>query len=126
MQTTPIAWSVSCMNERFADVWDALKNTAFEAENRRVRFALMTKLREYIINQRLTQSEAAAKFGVTQPRVSDLVRGKIDLFSVDALINMAAISGQRVSISLDYEPHGDNGRDAQASKPRSYDAFRDG
>ena len=114
------------MNERFANVWDALENTAFEAENLRVRSALMTKLREYIIYQRLTQSEAAAKFGVAQPRVSDLVRGKIDLFSVDALINMAAISGQRVSISLDYERHGDNGRDGQAAEPRSEDALRDG
>ncbi|HZK36389.1 MAG TPA: XRE family transcriptional regulator [Aeromicrobium sp.] len=114
------------MNERFADVWDALENTAFEAENLRVRSVLMTKLRDYIMNQRLTQAEAAAKFGVTQPRVSDLVRGKIDLFSVDALINMAAISGQRVSITLDYEPHGDNGRDPVTADPRSKDAFRDG
>src|SRR5680860_1081764 len=58
------------MNERFADVWDALKNTAFEAENRRVRFALMTKLREYIINQRLTQSDPHPRVGRFGRRVS--------------------------------------------------------
>ena len=48
----------------------------------------------------ITQTEAAIRFGVTQPRVSDLVRGKIELFSVDALINMLAAAGHHVEISV--------------------------
>jgi len=64
------------------------------------RFELMSKLSELIKFQGWTQKEAAAKLGVTQPRISDLTRGKIDLFSLDTLVDMAAVAGLKPHIVL--------------------------
>lgn len=72
-----------------------------EAENLRVRSSLMATIRGIIQEEGLTQARAAKLFGVTQPRVSDVVRGKIELFSIDALVNMVAASGRRVDISIE-------------------------
>ena len=72
-----------------------------EAENLRVRSALIATIRGIIQEEGLTQSRAAKLFGVTQPRVSDLVRGKIELFSIDALVNMVAATGRHVDISIE-------------------------
>ncbi|MEX2325402.1 MAG: helix-turn-helix transcriptional regulator [Gemmatimonadaceae bacterium] len=69
-----------------------------EAENLRVRSELMIQVRTILEGQKLTQSAAAQLFGVTQPRMSDLVRGRIELFSIDGLVNMLAHAGVRVSI----------------------------
>ncbi|WP_323718346.1 helix-turn-helix domain-containing protein [Paracoccus aminovorans] len=71
-----------------------------QAESVRLRAALMTALKEYISRAHLTQSQAAKVFGVTQPRISDLTRGKADLFGLDALVNMAATAGLRVEIHV--------------------------
>lgn len=73
---------------------------AEEAENLRVRADLMMELERYIEREGLKQKEAAELFGVTQPRVSDLVRGKIELFSIDALVNMLAHAGMHVTVSV--------------------------
>lgn len=54
------------------------------AQNLRIRADLMGELRDFIRRERLTQAQAAELLGVSQPRVSDLVRGKIDLFTIDA------------------------------------------
>ncbi len=70
-----------------------------EAENLRIRSELMARLARVIKDQDLTQAEAARIFGVTQPRVSDLVRGKIDLFSIDMLVNMLAKAGLKVTFT---------------------------
>jgi predicted XRE-type DNA-binding protein len=64
------------------------------------RSALMGQLAELIRRQGWTQKEAAARLGVTQPRISDLTRGKIELFSLDTLIDMAAVAGLDPRISL--------------------------
>jgi predicted XRE-type DNA-binding protein len=64
------------------------------------RSELMIKLSELIKFQGWTQKEAAARLGVTQPRISDLTRGKIDLFSLDTLIDMAAVAGLKPHIVL--------------------------
>ena len=69
-----------------------------EAENLKMRTDLMIQLSKLIQARRLTQAEAADLFGVTQPRVSDLVRGKIDRFSVDTLVAMLGHAGVRVQI----------------------------
>lgn len=69
-----------------------------EAENLKVRADLMIELSKLIEAQGLTQAAAAELLGVTQPRVSDLVRGKIDRFSVDSLIEMLGHAGARVSV----------------------------
>ena len=70
-----------------------------EAENLRIRSDLMLRLTKVIRDEGLTQAEAAGVFGVSQPRVSDLVRGKIDLFSIDMLVNMLAKAGLRVTVT---------------------------
>jgi predicted XRE-type DNA-binding protein len=69
-----------------------------EAENLRVRSELMIQLRKLIQRRRLTQAGAAKLFGVTQPRVSDLVRGRIHLFSIDMLVKMLAQAGVQVRL----------------------------
>ncbi|MEX1185624.1 MAG: XRE family transcriptional regulator [Gemmatimonadaceae bacterium] len=69
-----------------------------EAENLRIRSELMIQVRKILEGRKLTQAAAAKVFGVTQPRISDLVRGRIELFSIDGLVNMLAHSGVRVSI----------------------------
>jgi len=84
----------------FASVWDAVEDTPEEAENMKLRSALMIELKKYIAKTGLTQAEAAKRFGVTQPRISDLMRGKINLFALDALVNMAAKAGLHVEMQL--------------------------
>ncbi|MFJ1260694.1 helix-turn-helix domain-containing protein [Cupriavidus sp. CuC1] len=86
--------------QRFDSVWDALENTPGEAANMKARAALMIAITERIKAEGLTQADAAKRLGVTQPRVSDLMRGKIDLFSLDMLVNMLAQAGLRVDISV--------------------------
>lgn len=71
-----------------------------EAEHLRIRSDLMVALRKLIEDRRLTQAEAARVFGVTQPRISDLVRGRIDLFSIDTLVDMLARAGIRVEVAM--------------------------
>ena len=87
-------------NERFASVWDAIEDTAAQAENMKLRSALMMALKDHIGREGLSQAEAARLFGVTQPRVSDLMRGKIDLFGLDSLVNMAAAAGLHVELRV--------------------------
>jgi predicted XRE-type DNA-binding protein len=69
-----------------------------EAEHLRIRSSLMIAVRKLIEDRGLTQAEAATLFGVTQPRISNLVRGRIDLFSIDSLIDMLARAGVRIDI----------------------------
>jgi predicted XRE-type DNA-binding protein len=60
----------------------------------------MAELVRLIRERKLTQNSAAKLFGVTQPRISDLVRGKIDLFSIDTLVSMLARAGMRLEFRL--------------------------
>jgi predicted XRE-type DNA-binding protein len=69
-----------------------------EAQNLIVRAELMSQVRR--ASKGLTQAEAARKFGVTQPRINDLLRGKIDKFSLDALVNMLGKAGLRVEVQV--------------------------
>ena len=85
---------------RFASVWDAIEGTPEEAENMKLRSTLMIALKAHLAHTDLSQAQIAKLFGVTQPRVSDLMRGKIDLFGLDALVNMAAAAGLRVEIKV--------------------------
>ena len=71
---------------------------AAESENLRLRSDLMVELSKLITTRRLTQAKAAAMFGVSQPRVSDLMRGRIDRFSVDTLVAMLGSAGLRVRL----------------------------
>lgn len=86
--------------QQFASVWDAIEDTPAAAENMKLRSTLMMTLKNHIVSTGLNQSEAAKLFSITQPRVSDLMRGKINLFAIDALVNMAAAAGLYVEISV--------------------------
>lgn len=83
---------------RYESVWDAVEDTQAEAENMKIRSTLMRELTTRIKTSGLTQAQAAGRLGVTQPRISDLMRGKIDLFSIDALVNMLAALGLTVDL----------------------------
>lgn len=86
--------------QKFVSVWDAIEDTPAEAENMKLRSTLMMNLKNFIVSTGLSQAEAAKLFNITQPRVSDLMRGKINLFGIDALVNMAAAAGMHVEVSL--------------------------
>ena len=85
---------------RFKSVWDALEETPAAAENMRLRSALMMALQGHIEREGLNQKEAAKLLGVTQPRVSDLMRGKIGLFALDTLVNMVSAAGMKVTLRI--------------------------
>lgn len=87
-------------NEKFNSIWDALEDTPEAAENMKVRSSLMMALKAHIERAGWTQAQAAKQFHVTQPRISDLLRGKIAVFSVDSLINMTANAGMRVELRV--------------------------
>jgi len=71
-----------------------------EAENLRIRARMMVALTGYIQERKITQSRAAKIMGVSRPRISDLVRGKIGLFTIDTLVNMVAAAGLRVAVGI--------------------------
>lgn len=85
--------------KRFDSIWDAIEVPS-EAENMKLRAKLMRAIINHIEKRGLSQTEAAKLMDVTQPRISDLVRGKIDLFSIDMLINMASAAGLQVNLKV--------------------------
>ena len=86
--------------QTFSSVWDAIETTPQEAENMKLRSSLMIALERHIRRQSWTQAQAAKRLGVTQPRISDLLRGKINLFSLDMLVNMAASAGLHIEMQV--------------------------
>ena len=87
--------------EEFENVWDALADTPEEAANLKLRSDLMMKIDAIVKKNGWTQAEAAKRCGVTQPRINDLLRGRIARFSIDALVNIASALGRKVRVSLD-------------------------
>ena len=79
--------------QQFASVWDAIEDTPQKAASMRARSELLMALQEWVKISNKTQAEAARILGVTQPRMSDLARGRIHLFSLDVLMDMAMIAG---------------------------------
>lgn len=84
----------------YTSVWDALEDTPQAAASMKARSALMIALSSVIEQRGMTQADAAVFFGVTQPRISDLMRGKINLFSLDTLIDMAATAGMAPTVKV--------------------------
>jgi predicted XRE-type DNA-binding protein len=80
------------------NVFEDLGFPPAEAQNLLMRSQLMTAVMDVIERRRLTQIQAAKLFGVSQPRISDLKRDKIDRFTIDALINMLASAGVKVTL----------------------------
>ena len=89
------------MTQTFDSVWDAIADTPEQAANLRMRAELMTQIAEIISENGWKQAEAAAHCGVTQPRINDLLRGRVSRFSLDALVNIATALGRRVHVALE-------------------------
>ncbi|MFA6498512.1 MAG: XRE family transcriptional regulator [Desulfurivibrionaceae bacterium] len=88
------------MSETFKNVWDALEDDPAVRESLKIKSRMMLDIEQHIKSMGITQAQAAKKMGVTQPRVSDLVNGKIDRFTIDMLITMLARLGLHVEIKL--------------------------
>ena len=86
--------------EECESVWEALGFSPQETANLEARSTLMRQIRSIIEENRWTQAVAAKHCGVSQLRINDLLRGKIDKFSIDTLLNMATALGRRVDFEL--------------------------
>ena len=87
-------------NERFESVWDAIEDTPEEALNMRLRSDLMIQITRRVKEWDVTQKEAAQRLGITQPRLNDLLNGRINKFSLDALINLTGPAHFHVELTL--------------------------
>jgi predicted XRE-type DNA-binding protein len=85
----------------YASVWDALADTPEQAANLQARADLMRQIAELIQAEGWKQVEAAERCGVTQPRINDLLRGRVSRFSLDALVNIATALGRRVNVEIE-------------------------
>jgi predicted XRE-type DNA-binding protein len=86
--------------QQFSNVWDAIEDTPEMAAYMKLRSILMSALKNHITRTEMSQVQAARLFGVTQPRISDLVRGKINLFALDALVTMATMAGLHIEMRV--------------------------
>jgi len=87
-------------SETFASVWDALCDTREEAADMTLRCELMIAVEERVKSWNLPELDAAKRIGLTRPRFSDLMGGKIDKFSLDALVKIATASGLALHIQF--------------------------
>lgn len=88
------------MERGSGNVFEDIGFATEEARNLQLRAELMTRIERYVKASGLTQTEAARRLGVTQPRLNDLLRGKIEKFSLDALVNMLGRAGMRVELRV--------------------------
>ncbi len=86
--------------ETFDSVFDALADTPAEAANMKARSELLSALNSRIRSWNLPQEAAAARLGITRPRLNDLLRGKLGKFSLDALVNLATAAGLVLEIRV--------------------------
>ena len=82
-------------------VWDAIEDTPEEAANMRLRSELLTAVEQEVRSWNLTQTRAAKRLGATQPRLNDLLRGKITELSLDALVELSVRAGLAVKLSVE-------------------------
>jgi predicted XRE-type DNA-binding protein len=87
--------------EYFDSVWDAIEPNKMEAANMKARADLMIAIQETVKGWHETQVVSAKRLGLTQPRLNDLLRGRIEKFSIDALLNHASLAG--ISVRLEVE-----------------------
>jgi predicted XRE-type DNA-binding protein len=87
-------------SQTFSDVFDALADTPAEAANMKARADLLAALIERVKSWGLPQEAAAAQLGITRPRLNDLLRGKLNKFSLDALVNLTAAAGLTLEIRV--------------------------
>jgi predicted XRE-type DNA-binding protein len=84
----------------YKSVWDAIEPTPADAARMKVRSALMTAIEEAVKKWDVTQAQAAKRLKISQPRLNDLLRGKISKFSLDALIELASNAGLSVKVKV--------------------------
>jgi predicted XRE-type DNA-binding protein len=84
----------------FSNVWDALEDNPAEAANMTMRSDLMIALRQCVGGWNMSQGAAARRLGISQPRLNDLLRGKISNFSLDALVKLAGRAGLKVRLEI--------------------------
>ena len=84
----------------YASVWDAIADTPERAANLRARAELMQQIAEVVKESGWNQAEAASRCGTTQPRIDDLLRGRVSRFSIDTLVNIATALGCTVHVKL--------------------------
>ena len=87
-------------SQTYQSVWDAIEPTAAAAASMKARSALMTAVRDAIDGWQVTQSVAAKRLHITQPRLNDLLRGRIQKFSLDALVELATSAGLSVRLKI--------------------------
>lgn len=92
------------MTRGSGNVFRDLGFSGHEAQNLLLRSELMVKIEDFVEKRGLTQSEAARILRVTQPRLNLLLKGKIQYFSLDALVNMAAHAGMQVKLTVKKVP----------------------
>lgn len=86
--------------ERFTSIWDAIEDDPVVREDLKLRSLLMLEIEDHIKREGWTQAEAAKRLGVTQPRISNLMRGKINAFGLDMLVKMATAAGLRITLRV--------------------------
>jgi predicted XRE-type DNA-binding protein len=86
--------------ETFSNVWDAIEDTPEAAATMTMRSDLMIAIKEMVQGWNITQAQAARRLGITQPRLNDLLRGKINKFSLDKLTALAGRGGLTVKIEV--------------------------
>ena len=86
--------------ETFDNVFDALADTPAEAANMKARAELLSAVKGRVQSWKLPQEAAAARLGITRPRLNDLMRGKLAKFSLDALVNLTAAAGFALEIKV--------------------------
>ena len=84
----------------FANVWDALEDSPEEAATMTMRSNVMIAISDKVRGWNTTQAHAARRLGITQPRLNDLLHGKINKFSLDALLSLATRAGLKVKIDV--------------------------
>lgn len=86
--------------QSFENAWDAVEATPAEAANMAMRSSVLIAIQQRVELWNVTQTDAARRLGITQPRLNDLLRGRIDKFSLDTLINLAGRAGLSVRLDI--------------------------
>jgi len=86
------------MTQEFASVWDALEPK--QSANMKLRSELMIQISEFVEKSGLTQVAASKQLGVSQPRLNDVLKGRIDKCTVDRLVNMLDAVGYNVELNV--------------------------
>lgn len=88
------------MSEQYNSVWDAISDSTEEAENMKMRSVLMMAIKKFAESQEGTQADKAKRLALTQPRLNDLLQGRIGKFSLDSLVNIAAKAGLAINLDV--------------------------